>query len=87
MKPELHHVTAATRESATLMYWLASNVAPLINTAPSHAHMALQSLALLAAARADRIGDRAAARFAVVTGREIERRFASAPTPEPPRAA
>jgi hypothetical protein len=66
-------------EKAALGYWLASQMAHRVNSAPSHAHMALQTLAVIAAARRDRIGDAAAACFHRVTGREVVRPFPVAP--------
>lgn len=69
------HFAQAPIETATMGYWIASQLAPRINTAPAHAQMALQTLVMIAAARPDRIGDHAAARFHTITGREVERPF------------
>ncbi|HEX2886800.1 hypothetical protein [Vineibacter terrae] len=74
MIPELRHIAGATRETATLLYWQASTVAPHVNAAPSFARAALQVLELLAAGRTDRIGEHAAARFNSIACRVIERR-------------
>lgn len=80
MKPELVPYASAPRAAAALGYWLASQLAHRVNAAPAHAAMALQTLAVIAAARPDRISHAAAARFHRITGREVERPF---PVPPP----
>ena len=66
-------LASAPLDVATRGYWLAARMAPHVNAAPAQAAMALQTLAILAAARSDRVGDAAAALFKRVTGREVER--------------
>jgi len=75
MRADLQPFARAPVEAATMGYWIASQLAYRVNAAPAHAQMALQTLAVIAAARPDRVGDHAAARFFGITGREVERPF------------
>lgn len=77
--PHLDAFAAATTEQASQGFWLAAQMARRVNAAPAHAQLALQTLAVIAATRADRLGDRAAQHFKRHTGREVVRPDGAAP--------